>query len=295
MRWPAAILTLIATPALAQQTYLPLVNIPGQYGDALLPQTSTLLTQTPTTSSASINLPPGTAPSSPNNGDLWNTSAGLFVQVAGATIGPLGPGGSGSLPTISSGTLLGNSTSGSATAAQTTLTALIDRAIGSTQGEILYRSATAWVPLAPGTSGQFLQTQGSAANPQWATAGGTANQAIADPTMLIDGGGSAIQAGAQRSIYVDFACTISQVTILADQPGSLVVDLWLVNFAGYPTTSASSIVASDPPTLSSAQKSQDSTLTGWSKTIPAGSTITYHVNSASTVTWATVTVKCIKS
>lgn len=44
--------------------------------------------------------------------------------------------------------------------------------IGSTQGQILYRNATQWTVLSPGTSGQFLQTQGAAANPLWQTGGG---------------------------------------------------------------------------------------------------------------------------
>jgi hypothetical protein len=42
-----------------------------------------------TTSNASIRLPHGTAPTSPQNGDMWTTSAGLFVRINGATIGPL--------------------------------------------------------------------------------------------------------------------------------------------------------------------------------------------------------------
>lgn len=38
------------------------------------------------------------------------------------------------------------------------------------QGDILYASsATVWARLGAGTSGQFLQTQGASANPQWAT------------------------------------------------------------------------------------------------------------------------------
>ncbi len=32
-----------------------------------------------------LNVSPGTAPSSPNNGDVWTTSGGLFAQVNGAT------------------------------------------------------------------------------------------------------------------------------------------------------------------------------------------------------------------
>ena len=51
------------------------------------------------------------------------------------------------------------------------LSSLIDNALSaSTQGQILYRNASAWVPLSPGTSGQVLTTGGAAANPSWATA-----------------------------------------------------------------------------------------------------------------------------
>jgi len=52
-----------------------------------------------------------------------------------------------------------------------TLTEVIDFVGGAAQGDILYRSATAWDNLAAGTSGQFLKTQGSGANPIWANAG----------------------------------------------------------------------------------------------------------------------------
>ncbi len=43
------------------------------------------------------------------------------------------------------------------------------------QGDILYRGASGWTYLTPGTSGQFLQTQGASANPQWATPSGSGN------------------------------------------------------------------------------------------------------------------------
>lgn len=43
-----------------------------------------------TTSYASLNLPPGSAPTSPANGDMWSTSAGLYVRINGTTVGPLG-------------------------------------------------------------------------------------------------------------------------------------------------------------------------------------------------------------
>lgn len=47
------------------------------------------------TTSAGFNLAPGGVPTTPNNGDMWITSSGLFVQVNGSTVGPLGTGGGG--------------------------------------------------------------------------------------------------------------------------------------------------------------------------------------------------------
>jgi len=40
------------------------------------------------------------------------------------------------------------------------------------QGDVLYHNGTSYVRLAPGTSGQVLQTQGAAANPVWAADAG---------------------------------------------------------------------------------------------------------------------------
>lgn len=41
--------------------------------------------------------------------------------------------------------------------------------IGNTQGQILYRDASGWTVLSPGTSGQALTTAGAGANPSWTT------------------------------------------------------------------------------------------------------------------------------
>lgn len=43
--------------------------------------------------SAGFSILPGTAPTSPANGDVWTTTAGMFVQAGGNTFGPLGAGG----------------------------------------------------------------------------------------------------------------------------------------------------------------------------------------------------------
>ena len=45
---------------------------------------------------------------------------------------------------------------------------------GAAQGDVIYYTGSAWVNLGAGTSGHFLKTQGSGANPVWASAGGGA-------------------------------------------------------------------------------------------------------------------------
>lgn len=53
-----------------------------------------------------------------------------------------------------------------------TLPNILDVIFGNSQGEIIYRNASTWVALAPGSSGQFLQTLGAGANVQWAPGDG---------------------------------------------------------------------------------------------------------------------------
>lgn len=45
-----------------------------------------VVTVTPTAASAGFRLPHGTAPSSPTDGDVWTTTAGLYVRINGATV-----------------------------------------------------------------------------------------------------------------------------------------------------------------------------------------------------------------
>lgn len=51
--------------------------------------TGLVLTPASATGSAGLRAPHGAAPTSPTNGDIWTTTAGLFVQINGSTVGPL--------------------------------------------------------------------------------------------------------------------------------------------------------------------------------------------------------------
>lgn len=66
--------------------------------------------------------------------------------------------------------VLARDTAGAGDAEEVALTDVLDW-LSTTQGVLLYRGASSWDALAPGTSGQYLKTQGSGANPTWSTAG----------------------------------------------------------------------------------------------------------------------------
>jgi hypothetical protein len=153
------------------------------------------------------------------------------------------------------------------------------------QGDVFYYNGSSIVKLAAGTSGQFLKTSGAGANPAWASVG--ASGAITTTCgITIDGGGAAITTGIKGDLHIPVACTITVATILADQSGSIVIDIWKDSYANFPPTDADSITASAPPTISGATKSQDSTLTGWTVSCAAGDILRFSVDSCTSITRA---------
>lgn len=113
--------------------------------------------------------------------------------------------------------------------------------------------------------------------------------------FVIDGGGSTITTGIKGDLVVDFACTITAVTLLADQTGSIVVDIWKDSYANYPPDNSDSITASATPTISTATKSQDTTLTGWTTSISAGQILRFNVDSVTSIARVTVALKVTRS
>jgi hypothetical protein len=103
-------------------------------------------------------------------------------------------------------------------------------------------------------------------------------------TAIIDGGGSAITIGIKGDLEIPFACTIQRVTMLADQTGSIVVDVWKDTYSNYPPVDADSITASAPPTISAGTKSQNSTLTGWTTAVTSGDILRFNVDSCTAIT-----------
>jgi len=122
-----------------------------------------------------------------------------------------------------------------------------------------------------------------------------ANQKLADIAFIIDGGGSTITTGVKGFLEIPFDCTINRATLLADQSGSIVVNIWKDTYANFPPTVADKITASAPPTIASATKAQDSTLTGWTTTITAGDVLAFNVDSVTTIQRVTLSLKVTKT
>jgi hypothetical protein len=109
-------------------------------------------------------------------------------------------------------------------------------------------------------------------------------------SYVVDGGGSAIATG-QKGHFVVPAGTIVEARLLADQSGSVVVDLWKDTYAAYPPVVGDSITASAKPTISTATKSTDATLTGWTTTCADGDEIAVQIDSCTSITRLTVALK----
>lgn len=150
------------------------------------------------------------------------------------------------------------------------------------------RPLVAGVPTG-GTAGQALvKTSGTDYAASW-------TDQFATLVFVIDGAGSAVSTGVKGDLQVPFACTITEWTLLADTTGSVVVDVWKDTYANYPPVVGDSITASAKPTISSSNKGNSSTLTGWTTTVAAGDILRFNVDSASTITRVSVNLRVRKT
>lgn len=118
---------------------------------------------------------------------------------------------------------------------------------------------------------------------------------VSSITFVIGDGLSTVSTGVAGYLEIPFACTINRYTIIADASGSIQVDIWKDTYANAPPTNADSITASAPVSLSSTQKNQDSTLTGWTTSISGGDILGFNVDSATTVKQVTISLKVTKT
>lgn len=104
---------------------------------------------------------------------------------------------------VPAGGVLGNSTAAQRQARAETITAVLDRAIGSTRGSLLMRGAAGWTQLPPGTVGLPLVSAGAGADPAYAVLG-------------VAGGGTGLTVGTSGGIpYFNSTTTMASSAALA--------------------------------------------------------------------------------
>jgi hypothetical protein len=149
-----------------------------------------------------------TAPAVPTGGlaVYYATDTGAVSLWSGAswvTIGVITP--------IASGDVLANITGSTAAPIGNTLSDVMDLAFGNSRGDILFRGASGWQVLAPGTSGKVLTTSGAGADPTWAAGGGGGGSGGIFWCDLLPGFGSAGDATAGTVLQPISSFTISKV------------------------------------------------------------------------------------
>lgn len=138
-----------------------------------------------------------------------------------------------------------------------------------------------------------IENLGTATAGKKIIADGSALKAIDDDwglSVILGDGSAVISTGVKGFIEMPFAGAIEAVRLLADASGSIVVDIWKDTYANYPPVDGDSITSTTPPTITTATKSEDTTLTGWTKTFAKGDILAFNVDSATTVKQVTLSL-----
>lgn len=243
------------------------------------------VTGSPITSSGTLALTvAGTSGGIPyfSSGTTWASSGALAANAI--VIG----GGAGAAPST---TTTGTGVLTAAGNAVNTNGGLLTMPSTPSNGQLLIGNGTNYTNATITAGTGIAVTNGSGS----ITVAQSSNGLISALEFVIDGGGATLTTGIKGDLEIPFACTITQWTLLADQSGSVVVDIWKDTYANYPPTVADTITASAKPTITSSTKGQSSTLTGWTTSVSAGDTIRFNIDSVTTIQRVTISLKVTRT
>ena len=199
---------------------------------------------------------------------------GLSIVGGAGTTGPTGPTGAGPTgPTGSTGPT------------------------GATVGDTGATGPTGTTGATGPTGGTVTGPTGATVTGPTGTTGPTGPAASASIDFVIDGAGSAITTGVKGDLRVPFAGTIDSWTILADQSGTIMIDVWKDTLANFPPTIADSMCTGKEPYIApSAAYAEDTTITDWTTDdITAGDVLRFSVASNTSITRATLSLKVTRT
>lgn len=125
------------------------------------------------------------------------------------------------MATQADGTILSNISGGVAVPSANGISAVLDDLLGTTRGSVIYRGASAWSALAPGTSGRFLKTLGAGADPAWdtPTASATAPEMIhvRDEKANTTVGGASVSGQQTRTLNTVVTNTLTGASLASNK------------------------------------------------------------------------------
>jgi hypothetical protein len=107
--------------------------------------------------------------------------------------------------------------------------------------------------------------------------------------VIIDGAGAVIATGVKGDVQLDFAGTITKWALLADQSGSITVNVWRDSYANFPPTVADVIGS---PAIAGATKAQSGAVS-WA--FSAGDILRFQVSAAATIQRATLALTVVRT
>lgn len=118
-------------------------------------------------------------------------------------------------------------------------------------------------------------------------------------SWVIDGQGATLASGLSGTISVPYDATINDVTMEADQVGTVTVDIWKCSYSDYnpPTTPSvsDSITSATPPTITAAKKYRDTALTNWTTALTQGDILAFNIPSTSvSITRVTLNINLLR-
>lgn len=113
--------------------------------------------------------------------------------------------------------------------------------------------------------------------------------------FVLENSGAALTTGVKGYLRCPYAGTLTAARLLADQVGSIVVDIWKDTYGNFPPLVADTITAAAKPTIVAAQKAENTTLVGWTTAVAEGDILAFNIDSISTVTRVEVELSITRS
>jgi len=114
--------------------------------------------------------------------------------------------------------------------------------------------------------------------------------------IVIDGGGNTITTGIKGYIIVPYACVLNNYSLIGDQTGSIVIDVWKIAAGTTLPAVGNSITGGNYPTLTSTTAVNNQALTSWTTVaVTAYDMFAFNVVSVATLTKASLSIRVTKS